>query len=323
MEEQPSMPHIFAALRRGFNAIANHPVFILLPLGLDLFLWLGPQLRVSQLVMPFYKELFDAMSTTPGADAASLAQLNQSVTAVISQFNLFVTLRAYPVGVPSLVATALVANSPIGALDLAPVSGAAMAGLATGFGLAGLALGSLFFNVLARHTSEPSEPFSFQVWTYQFGQSLVLALVLVLIVLAISFPVMALVSFLALLSPVLAEMVLLFGVVIATWLLLPLAFCAHGIFVLRQSALQSMLSSYRVVRSAMSQNLGFLLVAIIAQLLLNALWLTPPGNSWMLLVGILGHAFTGTAFLASSFVFYREGVSWASKWAVTRTRTLL
>ena len=316
------MPHIFAALRRGFNAIANHPLFILLPLGLDLFLWLGPQLRVDQLVMPFYKELFNAMSTTPGADAASLAQLSQSVTAVISQFNLFVTLRAYPTGVPSLIATALVANSPIGTPGLVPVSGTAMAGLAAGFGLVGLALGSLFFNALARHTSEPTEPFSLRVWGYQFGQSLALALILVLIVLAIFFPVMALVSFLALLSPAMAEVVLLFGVVIATWLLLPLAFCAHGIFVLHQSALQSMLSSYRVVRSAMSQNLGFLLIAIIAQLLLNALWLVPPGDSWMLLVGIVGHAFTGTAFLASSFVFYREGVSWASKLAATRPRTL-
>jgi len=43
---------------------------------------------------------------------------------------------------------------------------------------------------------------------------------------------------------------------------------------------------------------------------LNYLWSVPPDDSWMLLVGIGGHAFITTALLAASFVYYRDMNAW-------------
>jgi len=43
---------------------------------------------------------------------------------------------------------------------------------------------------------------------------------------------------------------------------------------------------------------------------LNYLWSVPPNNSWMLLIGIAGHAFITTALLAASFVYYRDMNIW-------------
>jgi hypothetical protein len=43
---------------------------------------------------------------------------------------------------------------------------------------------------------------------------------------------------------------------------------------------------------------------------LDLLWGVPTEASWLLLLGILGHAFVTTGLLASSFVYYRDALRW-------------
>jgi hypothetical protein len=54
----------------------------------------------------------------------------------------------------------------------------------------------------------------------------------------------------------------------------------------------------------------FLLAFVIINQGLNFLWNTPSQGSWLMLVGIGGHAFVSTALLASSFVYYRDINAW-------------
>jgi len=54
----------------------------------------------------------------------------------------------------------------------------------------------------------------------------------------------------------------------------------------------------------------FLLAFVLINQGLNFLWSTPPSNSWLLLVGIAGHAFISTALLAASFIYYRDINAW-------------
>jgi hypothetical protein len=42
----------------------------------------------------------------------------------------------------------------------------------------------------------------------------------------------------------------------------------------------------------------------------NFLWAIPTNDSWLTLVGILGHGFVTTALLASSFKYYRDMTAW-------------
>ena len=51
-EEFPPPPGIMGSLRAGFDAVSRHVGLILLPLVLDLLLWLGPRLSVSGLERP-------------------------------------------------------------------------------------------------------------------------------------------------------------------------------------------------------------------------------------------------------------------------------
>ena len=43
---------------------------------------------------------------------------------------------------------------------------------------------------------------------------------------------------------------------------------------------------------------------------LDYLWNVPPNDSWVILVGIFGHAFIATALLSASFVYYRDMTVW-------------
>jgi hypothetical protein len=55
---------------------------------------------------------------------------------------------------------------------------------------------------------------------------------------------------------------------------------------------------------------------------LNFVWSVPAEDSWLALVGILGHAFVSTALLASSFVYYHDMTLWLQT-VLDRLRTRL
>ena len=57
----------------------------------------------------------------------------------------------------------------------------------------------------------------------------------------------------------------------------------------------------------------FLIMVIMIGYGLDMLWSTPGVENWMLLVGIIGHGFISCSLLASTFVFYRDGVKWLNE----------
>jgi hypothetical protein len=54
----------------------------------------------------------------------------------------------------------------------------------------------------------------------------------------------------------------------------------------------------------------FVLTVLLLTVGLNYLWSIPPEESWMAVVGIIGHAFVATALLAASFIYYRDMNVW-------------
>jgi hypothetical protein len=94
------------------------------------------------------------------------------------------------------------------------------------------------------------------------------------------------------------------------WLLVPLFFSPHGIFVKKQNALVSIVNGLRMARFTLPTSSMFVLSAFLLGIGLNFLWSVPPEDSWMMLVGIFGHAFVTTALLAASFIYYRDMNAW-------------
>jgi hypothetical protein len=284
----------------------------LIPLALDLFLWFGPHLRIQSLLQPLYREWLNSVERVGTPDMRELAQLSgPALQAAMERFNLFTVIRTWPIGVPSLVAQLNSANTPLGAAPASDIPTPESTFLAwIGILLAGLVLGALYFGSVAYYTAEhPTRPDLRRAF-WGISQTLTLTVLLVVALVLGVIPISLALTMLSLINAAVAQ----FGVLVLTffilWSVLPLVFAPHGIFSYGFSAIHSLLTSLRLVRGYLPGTGLFLVTLVVLSEGLNTIWRMAPENSWMLLVGIAGHAFVNTALLAASFIYYQGGMRW-------------
>jgi hypothetical protein len=174
----------------------------------------------------------------------------------------------------------------------------------------GFFLGNIYFNMLARFTAKPIEKLNFKKLMFQFGQSLVMAVILVVLLMMISVPLLVALWAISLFSGGIANFILLMTIFVLLWMFMPLIFSPHGVYVINQKAFPSMLLSMRMVRFFLPGTGMFVVTAAMVSEVLNMVWTIPDATTWLTLVGIFGHAFIVTALLAASFIYYREGLRW-------------
>src|SRR5689334_6799632 len=111
IEKLPPPPGIVSSIKAGFDAIAARISVIFLPLVLDLFLWLGPRLRVDVLFNLFFKDgLLTGTAGMPPTDPQQMLEIEK----YISGINLFWAFRTFPVGISSLLFMKQIARTPLG-----------------------------------------------------------------------------------------------------------------------------------------------------------------------------------------------------------------
>jgi hypothetical protein len=54
----------------------------------------------------------------------------------------------------------------------------------------------------------------------------------------------------------------------------------------------------------------FIMLIVLVSQGLDVLWRVAPEDSWLMLIGIVGHSFIAAGLLASSFIYYRESNLW-------------
>ena len=306
-ELPPKPPGAVKALVSGFNAITGNLGVILFPVALDVFLWLGPRLKVDALVLPGIRDVMKFQGSiftllppvTPEEVAKSLAE-----------FNLFSILRTYPLGIFSLMLSNRSGVSPLGArLEWEIPNWLVWISAFILLTCIGLFLGSLYFYFVSRAALKPKEGpgllhvlfHSLLIWSVltvfyfiarpflQFGALLLMnnQIIVLFIFLLLAWPV--------------------------TWIGLMIFFSTHGVFTLSKNAFASLGRNFRVLRYAMPPMGWFALMAIVISQGMDLIWLNPAPDSWMALVGIFGHAFITTGLLAGSFIFYRDLNSWVDE----------
>jgi hypothetical protein len=141
-------------------------------------------------------------------------------------------------------------------------------------------------------------------------QTFLLSIIWVIGSVIILLPIFLLMTVISALSAVLAEVVFFIILFFMFWLVVPLFFTPHGIFVRKQNAIVSIMSSLRMSRFTLPTSSMFVLSVFLLSRGLSYLWTIPATDSWLLLVGILGHGFISTTLLAASFVYYRDMNNW-------------
>ncbi|MFT3892350.1 MAG: hypothetical protein QM730_12010 [Anaerolineales bacterium] len=111
LETLPPPPGVIGSLRAGFDAVSSHVVLILLPLALDLFLWLGPRLSVGKLYSSILSQWFE-LNKQAGFPVQNVDVVTERVE-MLGRVNVLNWIRTLPIGIPSLLSGILPDTLPL------------------------------------------------------------------------------------------------------------------------------------------------------------------------------------------------------------------
>ncbi len=308
-------PRLIPSFLEGFNSVANHIHLILLPVVLDIIIWFAPRLHIKTLFTPLFTEFSNLFIKTASPELQSTFTSAQTLwNEMLARLNLLSSLRTLPIGVPSLLAGRGVLENPLGTPTVFEISSFGMLFLAwLGCILVGLAGGSIFFGEIARISLNQESKLTFKRFFRLFRYTLLFTISAYAVIIVLTIPISLFISVISLINPILMQLAFIFLTLILIWLLMPLIFSPHGIYSYDQNVFTAAINSIRLVRYFLPGTGIFILMAILISQGLDILWTFPPENSWMTMVGILGHAFVVTGLIASSFVYYRGGIQWMNE----------
>jgi len=311
-ENKIETPNIIQALVAGFNTIASKPYLMLFPILLDIFLWFGPSWRVDTLFRPFIQ----SFSNLPGLQNTEYAGILKNYQAiwqeVVNNFNLAVSIRTVPIGVPSLMTSKSPFLNPLGqTLQINLQTSTQFIGMWIVFLLVGFLIASLYYENISNHVIPTTQNHTLSSFLRTFSQIILMPLLLLLILLLLLVPVLFIFSLIAMISPTISQFLMVFAGVAILWILIPLVFTPHGIFLYKQNLVAAMMTSIGVVKVSMGKTAWFILIGFVLIEGMNYLWRMPPVDNWFLMVGILGHAFIVSAVIASSFYYFIDATKFA------------
>lgn len=314
-EQKLAPPRLIPALVAGFNTVTNHIGLILFPLGLDLLIWFGPQLKLDKLLKPIYTNAIQTIIAYNNAEMRQLLETSQKdMEIILSRINLTNSLSTFPFGIPSLMSGQGIKETPLGFSVSYEIPSIGLILLITAiFIIIGLFLGSLYLSAIAHSTKIEKDKIITQVLIKKVLKGVGLSLLLIIILIVLVIPTLFVVSFFSLFSPAISQIILIISTFILIWLLIPLIFSPHGVFIGDMGIIQSIFHSIKVVRSYLPGTGMFLLTSILIAQGLDILWIAAPTNSWLTLVGIIGHAFIYTALIAASFIYYQKSSEWTKE----------
>ena len=344
-KEEPSRPlGVIGSLAAGFEMIGQHLSLIALPVLLDLLLWLGPRVSVASLVKQFAAFLLSRPAPDP-TTIRQVAQMAQLMEQFGERSNLLAFLSALPLlTVPSLLAQhAPGAVSPLGEPHvLSTTSVLAVMAWAVVLVPIGLVLGFLYLNSLARWVHamrSPDRPglalsadarpaaegpglsadpqsvadgakraVGVSSSVEKFIRVLLFAAGLLVAGMMLVPLWMLLVGTIMAIVPPLGMLAWSLSIGLGSYLVLPLLFVVPGVLVGGRGLLRAIWESILLIHTQFSSVVGLVLLVVVIYQGLGFVWSLPSGDSWSLLIGILGNGCIATGLTAALFVFYQEWV---------------
>jgi hypothetical protein len=308
IENLPPPPGIIRSIKAGFDAIASRISAILLPLVLNLLLWLGPRLRMDDMFKQMEGDLvrFWRAGRIPAEEIQQMLELYKEMSQSV---NLFGLIRTLPIGISSLFApNQSAALTPLGGPEVLQVNVLNFPLWLMLLVFIGWVGGALYFRDVA-WAALADKAVSIRVLR-AIAQTALVSILCNIILMAISMPILLILFVAAQINALLADLAVLFISLASVWVIVPMFFWAHGVFLNRQNALTSMLSSLQLTRFTLPTSSLFVLTVFLLSYGLGFLWRIPASDSWMTLLGIFGHSFVTTGLLAASFIYYHEMTAW-------------
>jgi hypothetical protein len=306
---------IIDALSAGLDAALRHPWLLLIPLLLDLFLWVGPRMQAPALYRSFEPTLRQMTPAMTSSEARLAAQeLGKAVERFFTQYNLFAWLSAGLIGVP-------VINGGIDA-TLKLVTGGlpilwqvdSLDGYLLVFVFltaVGLLISALFWTMLGDFVR--GEPWQAAGWLRRslgvWKKLLLLTLVVAGLALMSIFPLSMVMFTLSAFSVGLASLVPLLVVALAAWIVLVCLFTPHGLVVYHMPLSRAINTSSMIVRANFAATVGLAVIAMAISIGTGLIWEWVGADSWLRLIAMAGNALIGTGLIVASLLFYKNRVA--------------
>jgi hypothetical protein len=308
---------VIQALGIGYESVVRALWVVLIPIGLDLFFWLGPRLSIRTL---FDRAIaFMASAGPPGPDfQQNLDDVRGLLSDVSSSLNLFSLLATDFMGirvlpVPSLKAFELPGESayaaPAGAVSIIPLdSPLLVAGLALLLLAVGLLMGVAYLSLIAdrvrsiRGQTQPLPKRVLLTWV----RLLLFVLAISLFYGVLSVPFLIAFGMASLVHIALGMLVLIAGWTISFWILLYLWFVAYAIVMDDVGVFRAAWNSANVVQRNLLSTFGFIVLTNLIVSGMVVIWQSFEGSALGTFVAIVGNAFIGSGLVAAAFVFYQD-----------------
>ncbi len=306
---------VIDALSTGLEAVLRHPWLLLIPIVLDMFLWVGPRLHAPALYQALNPTLSQMTTEMTSSDTRyAMQELSKAVEQFFTQFNLFAWLSAGLIGVPVInggidATMKLVTGSSPLLWPIDNFSGYLLAlVLCT---VIGLFLSALFWSMLGAYVrGEPWQAAhwikqSFEVWK----KFLLLMIVVVSLAFLSLFPLSMAMFAIGAFSTGLASLIPLLAMGVAAWLILVCVFTPHGLVLHHMSLSRAIGTSVMIVRTNFVSTAGLVLIAIAVSLGMGLIWEGLAADSWLRLIAVAGNAIIGTGLIVASLFFYQNRIA--------------
>jgi len=302
---------VLEALTAGFDQVRRQPWLMIIPLVLDLFLWIGPRLEAQSLYAQFEPNLKSISAELDANGQKSVQDMSDLLKEFLGRYNLFSWISVGIVGVPA-VNTSVDATAPLvtGTTPLSLSIGdvGSYLGAAIGLTAVGLLLGGLFWAMLT--LSLRAEQFSFGVWLRNGltvgWQLLILAALIGFIAVVLMFPVSILMALIGSVSVELASLLPALMVTGAVWVIFYLAFTVHGLALYRLPLARALRLSALIARIFFASTLGLAALSVVIYVGLGLVWELFAPDSWLRLIAMAGNAFIAAGLASASLIYYQN-----------------
>jgi hypothetical protein len=261
-------------------------------------------------MQPVLEEMARLAPTTGFAQADIDAMLDM-YRQLLGRLNLVAALRTLPIGISSLMSGRMPGQSPLGAVFTLQVDSVPqLLGLFLALTLIGWMLGGLYYHWVAELVVSRAPGQVAPTASRAILQTILYSLIWAVLIWSVALPAMFVVYLAFAINALLGQGLLLFMGFVSLWLLVPLFFSPHGIYLRQQNAFASFLGAFTLTRFTLPSSSLFVLAVFLVGVGLNLLWAVPAEDTWIALVGILGHAFITTGLLAASFIYYQDMSVW-------------
>lgn len=296
---------VIEALSAGFGALGRSPGWALIPVAVDILLWLGPRLSPRPLVVRLFDEVGRLSARFAAEGVADAAQTWREVADQLGAVNLLGLITWWQV--PTVIGPRPV-PAPWPAPTIVIERWPPALGLTLTLALLGLLLAAVYLGGLASALrGEAVKPRGFAAYALRgWGRLVVLVLLGLAALTVTAAPVLVLAAVLNLLSPALAEAVIWVWAIVLIWANIYLFFVHPAMFVSDVGPVEAVKASVGVVRrnfwSAMGLILLFYLISFGMSIIWNALMVGWAG----VVLAAAGNAVVVSGLTLGAMVFYKD-----------------